>query len=180
VMIGSVSWLGLSGKHGLQRLLSLGWRAGLMLLQGMPSFVLAFMVFVVFEHRLWALDLALLIACLPAAAQVMVATTTPLQRVAQCAQLGGFVLLLEVTFYFLNLSTESFMPTWGGDLRHCMHYGHINIWMVLAPTLAVVWSRYSFHQLRYDVARPHHTLRHASPPMMRQSENEGARRCTTQ
>ena len=76
------------------------------------------------------------------------------------AQLGGLVLLLEVTFYFLNLNTESFTPTWGSDLRHGMHYGHINIWMVLAPSLAVVWSRYSFHQLRYGLPRQRPTRRH--------------------
>jgi ABC-type dipeptide/oligopeptide/nickel transport system permease subunit len=151
VIIGGVSWLVLTGKWKIQELLSLGWRAGFALLHGIPSFVLAFMAFVVFEHHSWGLDIALTIACLPVATQFMAEKITPLKRLAYCAQLSGLILLLEVTFYFLNLHTESFTPTWGGDLRHGMHYGHINIWMVLAPALAVVWSRYSFHQLHYGL-----------------------------
>ena len=176
VIIGGVSWLVLSGRRGVQGLLSLWWRGGLVLLHAIPSFVLAFMVFVVFEPRSWALDIALIIACLPVAAQLMTEKTTLLQRTAHCAQLGGLVLLLEVTFYFLNLSTESFTPTWGGDLRHGMHYGHINIWMVLAPSLAVVWSRYSFHQLRYSVPHQGATVRHKPHSRVRQSDSEDARR----
>jgi ABC-type dipeptide/oligopeptide/nickel transport system permease subunit len=86
------------------------------------------------------------------------------------------VLLLEVTFYFLNLHTESFTPTWGSDLRHGMHYGHINIWMVLAPSLAVVWSRYSFHQLRYGLPPQPNIIRHNHHVMVQQSESEDARR----
>jgi ABC-type dipeptide/oligopeptide/nickel transport system permease subunit len=81
-----------------------------------------------------------------------------------------------VTFYFLNLNTESFTPTWGGDLRHGMHYGHINIWMVLAPTLAVAWSRYSFHQLHYGVPRQRYSVRYEPQPMVRQSDSEDVRR----
>ena len=176
VIIGGVSWLVLNDKWRIQGLLSLWWRAGLALLYGIPSFVLAFMVFVVFEQHSWALDIALTVAGLPVAAQLMTEKTTPLQRVAHWAQLGGLVLLLEVTFYFLNLNTESFTPTWGGDLRHGMHYGHINIWTMLAPALAVVWSRYSFHQLHYGLPRQRHTLRHEHQPMMRQSDNEDVRR----
>jgi peptide/nickel transport system permease protein len=176
VIIGGVSWLVLNDKWRIQGLLSLWWRAGLALLHSIPSFVLAFMVFVVFEHHAWALDIALAVAGLPVAAQLMTEKTTPLQRVAHCAQLGGLVLLLEVTFYFLNLNTESFTPTWGGDLRHGMHYGHINIWMVLAPTLAVAWSRYSFHQLHYGLPRQRHTVGHEHQPMMRQSDSEDVRR----
>ncbi len=176
VIIGGVSWLVLNDKWRIQGLLSLWWRAGLALLYGIPSFVLAFMVFVVFEQHSWALDIALTVAGLPVAAQLMTEKTTPLQRVAHCAQLGGLVLLLEVTFYFLNLNTESFTPTWGGDLRHGMHYGHINIWTMLAPALAVVWSRYSFHQLHYGLPRQRHTVRHEHQPMMRQSDSEDVRR----
>jgi peptide/nickel transport system permease protein len=176
VIIGGVSWLILNGKRRIQSLLSLWWRAGLALLQGIPSFVLAFMVFVVFEHHSWALDIALTVACLPVAAQLMTAKTTSLQRVAHCVQLGGVVLLLEVIFYFLNLNTESFTPTWGGDLRHGMHYGHINIWMVLAPTLAVTWSRYSFNQLHYGVPHQRHSVRYERQPIVRQSDSEDVKR----
>jgi len=169
VIIGSVSWLVFNGTWGIQGLLRPLWRAGLTLLYGIPFFIRAFMVFAVFEHHSWALDIALIVACLPVAAQLMTEKTTPLQRIARCAQLGGLVLLLEVTFYFLNLNTESFKPTWGGDLRHGMHYGHINIWMVLAPALAVIWSRYSFHQLHYG-------LPHEHQPMVPQNDSEDVRK----
>src|SRR5713101_441391 len=47
VIIGGVSWFVLNGKWRIQGLLSLWWRAGLALLHGIPSFVLAFMVFIV-------------------------------------------------------------------------------------------------------------------------------------
>jgi peptide/nickel transport system permease protein len=176
VIIGGVSWLVFNGTWRIQGLLRLWWRAGLTLLHGIPSFVLAFMVFVVFEHHSWALDIALIVACLPVAAQLMTEITTPLQRVAHCAQLGGLVLLLEVTFYFLNLNTESFKPTWGGDLRHGMQHGHSNIWMVLAPALAVVWCRYSFHQLHYGLPHQHPTGRHEHQPMVPQNDSEDVRR----
>ena len=146
-IIGGVSWLALGRTRGLRGLLSLLWRGGLALLHAIPSFVLAFMVFIVCEHRPWALNIALTIACLPVAAQLITAQATLLQRAAQLAQLGGLVLLLEVTFYFLNLSIESLAPTWGSDIRQGMLHGHINIWMVLAPSCAVVWSRYSLQQL---------------------------------
>jgi ABC-type dipeptide/oligopeptide/nickel transport system permease subunit len=175
VIIGGVSWLVLTGTWKIQGLLSLWWRAGLALLHGIPSFVLAFMAFVVFEHHAWALDIALTIACLPIATQLMIENTTPLKRVAYCAQLSGLMLLLEVSFYFLNLHTESFTPTWGGDLRHGMHYGHINIWMVLAPALAVVWSRYSFHQLHYGLPYQHPTVSDERQTGVRQSDSEDVR-----
>jgi peptide/nickel transport system permease protein len=71
VIIGGVSWFVLNGKRKIPGLLSLWWRAGLALLHGIPSFVLAFMVFVVFEHHAWALDIALTVAGLPVAAQLM-------------------------------------------------------------------------------------------------------------
>jgi len=153
-LIGGVSWLVLSCRQRLRGLPSLVWCGGLALLHALPSFVLAFMVFIICENRPWALETALTIACLPVAAQLITGQATLLQRAAQLAHLGGLVLLLEVTFYFLNLSTESFIPTWGGDIRHGMHYGHINIWIVLAPSLAVIWSRYSLHQMSYSFPPP--------------------------
>jgi len=173
-LIGGMSWLGFGYQRGRRRLLSLVWRGGLTLLHAIPSFMLAFMVFVVFEHHSWALDIALTIACLPVAAQLLTGETTLIQRVAQLAQLGGLVLLLEVTFYFLNLSSESFIPTWGSDIRHGMHYGHINIWMVLAPACAVLWSRYSLYQLSHGLPhRPQPAVCNHNP-MTTQCEGEDA------
>lgn len=175
-LIGVVSWLTLGSTRGLRGLLNLLWRGVLALLRPVPCFVLAFMVFMVCEHRPRALDIALLVACLPVAARLLTGQTTFLQCAGQLAQVAGLLLLLEVVFYFLNLSTESFTPTWGSDIRYGMHYGHINIWMLLAPSCAVVWSRYSLRQLSCGL--PH--LRSAQPrsdtATMRQYAGEDARR----
>ena len=175
-LVGGMSWLGLGYQHGWRGLLGLLWCGGLTLLHALPSFVLAFMAFVVFEHRPWALDIALTIACLPVAAQLLTGETPLIQRVAHLAQLGGLVLLLEVTFYFLNLSSESFTPTWGSDIRHGMHYGHINIWMVLAPSCAVIWSRYSLYQLSYGLpCHPPFAARHHNPTTTQRDGEDATR-----
>src|SRR5207244_2594083 len=87
VLVGGMSWLGLGYQRGLRGLLRLVWRGGLILLHAIPSFVLAFMVFVIFEHQSWALDMALTIACLPVAAQLLTEKTKLIQRTAQLAQL---------------------------------------------------------------------------------------------
>jgi peptide/nickel transport system permease protein len=152
LLSGGVVWAALWGLRKYVRQASFLWRGGHLAFCALPSFILAFMIFLVCEHRPRALELTLMLACLPVAARSFTPQATWLQRVTQLTQLGGLVLMLEVTFYFLNLNTDSFAPTWGSDLRHGMHYGHINIWMVLAPTWAVVWSRYSLSQLQYGVA----------------------------
>jgi ABC-type dipeptide/oligopeptide/nickel transport system permease component/ABC-type dipeptide/oligopeptide/nickel transport system permease subunit len=175
-LVGGVSWLGRSDQRGWRGLFSLLWCGGLTLLHAMPFFVLAFMVFMVFEHQFWALDIALLIACLPVAAQLLTGEITLLQRAAQLARLGGLMLLLEVTFYFLNLSSESFAPTWGSDIRHGMHYGHMNIWMVLAPACAVIWSRYNLYQLSYGLPRQPHIAAGNHHATTRQCDSEDATR----
>jgi peptide/nickel transport system permease protein len=72
----------------------------------------------------------------------------PWRQIAILAYLSELVLLLEVSFFYLNLSPESLAPTWGSDIRVGMQYSHINIWVVVAPALAVIWSRYIFHRLR--------------------------------
>lgn len=175
-LIGGVSWLGLGYPRGVRKFLSGVWYGGLTLLHAIPSFVLAFMVFVICERHPWALNIALIIACLPVAAQLLTRETTLIQRVAHLAQLGGLVLLLEVTFYFLNLSSESFAPTWGSDIRHGMHYGHINIWMMLAPSCAVIWSRYSLNQLSYGLPWPPQTAARHHHPTTTQRDGEDATR----
>jgi peptide/nickel transport system permease protein len=147
VLTGAVGWLCLGLTHGLPRLLKPLWSSVQALLQGIPSFLLAFVAFLVVEHRPWALDIALLTACLPMVTRLLAVRATVLHRLAQVVQLGGYLLVLEVAFHFLNLSTESFTPSWGSDIRHSMHYGHVNRWMLFAPAVAVVWSRYTFHQL---------------------------------
>jgi hypothetical protein len=127
------------------------------MVEALPPFLLAFMAFLVVEHIPRPLEATLVIACFPTAGHLMVARVPLPQRLARLAQLGEHVLMLEVAFFFLNLSPESLAPTWGGDIRHGMHYSHINMWLVLAPALAVVWSRSIFHQLGLYALAPGNT-----------------------
>lgn len=153
VMVVTVLAAGLSGLlYGLRRLLArpgdLLWRGGGALLAGIPPFLLAFIVFLAVEHRPWALETALIIACIPLTLQVPVGKHAFRHQVATLARLGEFVLLLDVVFFYLNLSPESLTANWGSDLRIGMHYSNMNMWLLLAPGLPVVWVRYIFRQLQ--------------------------------
>jgi hypothetical protein len=109
------------------------------------------MVFLIVEPFAYPLEATLVLACLPSASQLLASPAPLSQQLVRLARLGERLLILEVLFFFLNLSPESLTPTWGSDIRHGMHYGHLNMWLVLSPTLAVVWSRYILHQLSlYD------------------------------
>lgn len=147
VLLGGLNWFLLSSTRGIRGLIARVWISSLLCLQAVPSFILAFVGFLIFENRVWTLEIALALACAPMATRLMADGVTLRHRVCQFALLSERLLLFEVIFYFLNLSTESFSPTWGGDIRHGMRYGHINIWMLVLPALAVVWSRYIFSRL---------------------------------
>ncbi|MBM3223824.1 MAG: hypothetical protein FJZ47_08500 [Candidatus Tectomicrobia bacterium] len=147
LLIGGVSWLILGSTRRRSRWFGMLWQGGLAFAASLPSYILAFMAFLICESQRWSLEIALASAGLPAAARLL---TTPVSRapyLAQLASLGSGMLVLEVVFTFLNLHTESYTSAWGSDLRHGMHYGHINIWMVIAPACAITWSRYSLQQL---------------------------------
>jgi peptide/nickel transport system permease protein len=119
----------------------------LALFDSLPPFLLAFMVFLIVEHRPRPLEITLALACLPIAGQLMAyRASLPLQYI-KLSYLAAHLLLLELTFFFLNLSPESLTPTWGSDIRLGMHYNHINVWLVIAPALAFTWSRYIFYHL---------------------------------
>lgn len=148
VVLGSFSWCVAGSRHGVRGLLRRAWGTGHLLFQALPSFLLACLLFLVFEQRSWAVHIALVLACIPLAFQRLPDSARLGQRTSQLAQLSERLLLLEVTFYFLNLSAESFNPTWGSDIRHGMRYGHINIWMLAVPMVAVTWSRYTLARLR--------------------------------
>ena len=146
------------------------------LLHGIPSFVLAFMVFIVFEHHSWGSRYCPYY-CLPAGRGPIPDRknyASPACSSRCAAWWTGAAPRSNLLFF--ESQHRVFTPTWGGDLRHGMHYGHINIWMVLAPALAVAWSRYSFHHLHYGVPRQPHTVRHEHHPMVRQSDSEDVKR----
>ncbi len=149
---GGLSWAVLWSLSRSQRWTRLLWDGGRLVSNALPSFVLACMVFLLCEQQPWALEMALILACLPTEIGNLTPHATWLQRVTHLTQLSGWLLLLDVTFAFVHLSPDSFAPTWGSELRHGMHYGHINSWMLLAPTTAIVWSRYSVSQPHDSVA----------------------------
>jgi ABC-type dipeptide/oligopeptide/nickel transport system permease subunit len=153
-LTGSAAWVLLRLLRLLPDMCRPLWRSLAALFEAFPPFVLACMVFLVVEPLAYPLEATLVLACLPSAAQLLAQPASLSQQLARLARLGEYLLVLEVLFFFLNLSPESLAPTWGSDIRHGMHYGHLNMWLVLAPTLAVVWCRYILHQLsRYDPAR---------------------------
>ena len=147
LLTGSVA----GGMYWFARRLPGAWRLPsasiVALFDALPPFLLAFMVFLVVEHRPRPLETTLALACLPIAGQLMAyRASLPLQY-TKLSYLTAHLLLLELTFFFLNLSPESLTPTWGSDIRLGMHYNHINVWLVIAPALAFTWSRYIFYYL---------------------------------
>jgi ABC-type dipeptide/oligopeptide/nickel transport system permease subunit len=149
IIVGGLGWCCARLAVGLPRPLKVLWQGShALLLTSMPPFLLAFMAFLVTaEYTSWALESALLVAALPFVRQAFLWPMPWQARLGQVAHIGGSILLLEVVFYFLNLSSESFTPTWGSDLRYSMQYGHMNIWMLLAPACAIVWSRVLLHHI---------------------------------
>ena len=117
---------------------------GMDFLATVPPFVLAFVTYVAVEHHAWALEITLILACLPGVIQLVTAQAPLRYQAARLVQLGELVLLLSVTFSFLNIVTESLASTWGGDIRLGMNYSHLNMWLLLTPSFSVLWSRYSF------------------------------------
>ena len=139
-----IHWLVFDAAYGfLRHIVQWLWVKVLLLIQTIPHLVLAFMIFLVFERHSWALDITLGLACIAAVPGRLPGQSPFLHRLRQGARLGERLLTLEVIFYFLNLSTESFIPTWGSDLRHGMNHGHITLWIIVMPALAVAWSRYT-------------------------------------
>lgn len=153
IIVITIATMGLSVLlSGLRRLLArpgnLLWRGCSALAAALPPFLLAFIVFLVVEHRPWALETALTIACLPMAAEVTARSKTFRHRVAMLARLGESVLMLEVIFFYLNLGPDLLTPNWGSDLRIGIHYSNMNMWLLLAPGLAVVWMRSILRQFQ--------------------------------
>ncbi len=162
VLAGSLSGLLLALGLVLPSALRRSVHAGLTVLYAIPPFLLMFIAFLVVEHHDWALDMALIISLLPLAAQLLASPGPVLDRITSLAQLGGQALLLAAAFGFLNIVPDSSMPTWGSDIRFGKTYGQSNLWILIAPSLALVWSHYNFHLLS-------HTFPSLSPPSLLRS-----------
>lgn len=173
VLVGGASWCLVSLASLLPKPLKSFWQQSHhCLLTPLPPFLLAFMAFLIAEQSHWALEIALFVAGLSAATQLLGSKVAFPFRLIQWGQIGGWLLLLEVMFYFLNLSSESFIPTWGSDIRHSMQYGHMNIWMLLAPSCAIVWSCALFHHIseRSPVADNSFVYRVTMPSQLSETE----------
>jgi ABC-type dipeptide/oligopeptide/nickel transport system permease subunit len=147
ILTGSIAWGGQWLVHRLSGLLRTASTSLLVLLNALPPFLLAFMVFLVVEQHPRPLEITLAFACLPIAGQLMAYPTSCSRQCVQLSCLAAHILFLHLIFLFLNLSPESLTPTWGSDIRLGMHYNHINMWLVIAPSLAFTWSRYIFQYL---------------------------------
>jgi peptide/nickel transport system permease protein len=146
-LTGSIAWLGLRLLRLCPPAVRRFWHSSAALGDIFPPFILACMLFLIVEPFAYPLEATLVFACLPSAGQLFASQAMVSQYLASLARLGERLLVLKILFFFLNLSPESLAPSWGSDIRHGMHYGHLNMWLILAPTLAVVWSRSIFHQL---------------------------------
>lgn len=141
------------------------WHASLAVFEALPPFLLALLAYVVVSHVSWPLETAFTIACVPITLQLASRRRAWLHQLATLAYVAELVLLLHVSFFYLNLIPEPISPTWGGDIRIGVNYSHVNIWLVLAPTLAVSWSRLVFRKLGVYSALPPTVVPLAATPV---------------
>ncbi|MDH3603325.1 MAG: hypothetical protein OEU26_27240, partial [Candidatus Tectomicrobia bacterium] len=138
----------------LPRALRWGVGAGFAMLQAFPLFLLTFVVFLIVESHAWALEIALVIGCTPLAYQLLSTPEPWRDRMLSLAQIGAHALLITAIFRLLNIVSDSSTPTWGADIRFGMRYSQSNVWLLLAPSLALVWSYYSFYRLGHALPAP--------------------------
>jgi peptide/nickel transport system permease protein len=160
LVVGGASGLGVA-LFGLRCLLPSALRRGVdvgfAMLQGLPLFLLTFVVFLIVEPHAWALELALVIGCAPLAYQLLSTPEPWRNRILSLAPIGAHALLITAVFRLLNIVSDSSAPTWGADIRFGMRYSQSNIWLLLAPALALLGSYYGFYRLApaLPVSEPH-------------------------
>jgi hypothetical protein len=133
----------------LPRALHWGIGGGLAMLQALPLLLLTCVAFLIVESHAWALEIALVIGCTPLAYQLLSTPEPWRDRMLSLAQLGAHALLITAVFRLLNIVSDSSTPTWGADIRFGMRYSQSNVWLLLAPSLALIWSYYSFYRLAH-------------------------------
>jgi peptide/nickel transport system permease protein len=136
-------------RYLLPRGLHRGVGVGVAMLQALPLFLLTFVVFLIVESHAWALEIALVISCTPLAYQLLTTPEPWRDRMLSLAQIGAHALLLTAVFRLLNIVSDSSIPTWGADIRFGMRYSQSNVWLLLAPSLALIWSYYGFYRLAH-------------------------------
>jgi ABC-type dipeptide/oligopeptide/nickel transport system permease subunit len=142
---GAVAALLLALARLLPRFVRQSLRVGIALIHTIPPFILVFMLFLMLEPHQLAPEIALACSYLPLASQWLNRTDTLFNRIMSLTQIGSQILILGIVFRFLNLMPDSSLPTWGSDIRHSLSYSQRNVWLLLAPSLALIWSHYNFH-----------------------------------
>ena len=134
-----------------------------------PPFILVLMIFLVLEPYRLALEIALACGFLPLASQWLNLKGPLFIRIISLTQISSQILILGIVFRFLNLTPDSSMPTWGSDIRHGLSYSQRNVWLLLAPSLALVWSHYNFHLISHYLPIG---VKPASPATQRRQNDE--------
>jgi ABC-type dipeptide/oligopeptide/nickel transport system permease component len=111
----------------------------------LPSFLLIFLIFLIFDYSPWALEIALLLGLLPSTLYLLSRRRSLVERVLSLAWIGGEALLLLVIFHFLNFVPDVADPTWGSELRMGMTYSQNNVWLLVGPAVVLLWAYYSFY-----------------------------------
>lgn len=154
---GAMASLSLALARFLPRFARQSLRVGAVAIHTIPPFILVFMIFLMLEPHRLALEIALACGFLPLASQWLNLKGPIFTRVVSLAQIGSQLLILGIVFSFLNLTPDASLPTWGSDIRHGLSYSQRNIWLILAPSLALIWSHYNFHLVSHYLpaeARP--------------------------
>jgi peptide/nickel transport system permease protein len=154
LVVGGAGGLGgalLGLRYLLPPALRWGVGVGIAMLQALPLFLLTFVAFLIVEPHAWALEIALVIGCTPLAYQLLATPKPWRDRMLSLAQIGAHALLITGVFRLLNIVSDSSIPTWGADIRFGMRYSQSNVWLLLAPSLALMWSYYSFYRLAHTL-----------------------------
>ena len=111
----------------------------------LPSFLLIFLLFLIFDNSSWSLEIALLLGLLPSTLYLLSRRHPLAERILSLAWIGGEALLLLVIFHFLNFVPDVANPTWGTELRMGMTYSQNNVWLLVGPAVVLLWAYYSFY-----------------------------------
>jgi peptide/nickel transport system permease protein len=145
VLAGGVSGILIYLKGYFPRRLWPILRIGVAVYHMLPSFLLIFLLFLIFDNSSWSLEIALLLGLLPSTLSLLSRRRLLAERILSLAWIGGEALLLLVIFHFLNFVPDVANPTWGTELRMGMTYSQNNAWLLVGPAVVLLWAYYSFY-----------------------------------
>jgi hypothetical protein len=124
----------------------------------LPSFLVIFLLFLIFDNFAWSLEIALLLGLLPSTLYLLSRRRPLAERILSLARIGGEALLLLVIFHFLNFVPDVANPTWGTELRMGMTYSQNNAWLLVGPAVLLLWAYYSFYMTAIARVNPPSTV----------------------